>query len=96
MGEIYIAGVCLPLRLVIQFTCLDLHYVQTYNVTSKRTYIDYFDIIVAAVPIIFLESRTNPFCYMVRESFDIETQLCYRDTRHYLKILHHKHIFAHI
>lgn len=70
---------------------------QTYNVASKRTYIDHFDIIVAAMPILFLESRANPIRYMVRESLDIETQLSYRDTRYYLKVLlYHTYIYIYI
>jgi len=71
---------------------LDLHYVQTYNVATKRAHVDYFDIVVAAMPVLFLESRADPICYVMRKSLDIKTQLCYRNAWQYLKVfsLHQK------
>lgn len=77
--------VCLPLRLATQLTCLDLHYMQAYNIAAKRAHINYLDIVVTTMPILFLEPCADPICYVVRESLNVETQLRNGYTRYYLQ-----------
>lgn len=59
---------------------------QTYYVTAKRAHINYFDVVVAAMPILLFESRADPIRYMMGKSLDIETQLSYRDYWYYLQV----------
>lgn len=73
-----------PLVLSTTFAGLDFQHQQTNDITTEGTNLNDFNIVITAVPILFVELLADPICNVMRKHFNIKTQLIDTDTWHHL------------